>query len=64
MNKFLSDLMDSGKVAAITLKNDQYLNVTAVKDDIYTLVNGEKMYIAPDQIATIVDSSPDEKIGF
>ena len=35
MNKFLSDLMESRKVAAITLKNDQYLNVT---DDTFELV--------------------------
>ncbi|HEM3552250.1 MULTISPECIES: hypothetical protein [Streptococcus] len=64
MDKFLKKLTDSGKVAAVTLKNDKTLKVTAVVDNIYTLANGEEMYIAPDQIVTIADGSPDEKLGF
>lgn len=64
MEAFLEELMKSGKVAAITLKNGKRLNVIAVKDNICTLDNGEEMYIAPDQIALITDGSPDEILGF
>lgn len=64
MEQFLNELIKSGKIATITLKSDQTLNVKAVDDNIYTLTNGQTMYIAPDQIATIIDGTPDERLGF
>lgn len=69
MKQLIESLLQAGKYITVTIKNSEEIydveNVDLDKN-LYTLIDGRSIYIAPDQVATIVESTKniDEKLGF
>ena len=69
MKELINKMLSDGKIVSIRVKNHDYCyDVVSAKTsaDLYTLVDGDTVYIAPDQIAIVELSAmnPDPKLGF
>lgn len=69
MFKLIQELLSSGKIITLTVKDSQEsyeVEQADLDENLYTLIDGTTLYIAPDQVATVVESTKniDEKLGF
>lgn len=69
MKELINQLLSDKKIVSIRIKNHNYCyHVVSAKtsDDLYVLINGDTVYIAPDQIAIVElsNKNPDPELGF
>ena len=69
MKDLINQMLSDGKIVSIRVKNHDYCyDVVSAKtsDDLYTLIDGDNVYIAPDQIAIVELSTknPDPNLPF
>ena len=69
MKELINQLLSDKKIVSIRIKNNNYCyDVVSAKtsDDLYVLIDGDTVYIAPDQIAIVElsNKNPDPELGF
>lgn len=59
MFKLIQELLSSGKIITLTVKDSQKsyeVEQADLDEHLYTLTDGRTIYIAPDQVATVIES--------